>query len=142
MSNIKKKTNREEYGMDIQTMLNDEIVKEFEKLGGMNDIGDDKYRTAIDGITKLIDRAITMEKFNIESEDKLNAQNFEQEMRRKEMKDERIDRIVKNVLTGVSIVSGVGLTVWGTLKTFKFEETGTVTTMMGRGFINRLFGKK
>lgn len=128
--------------MDIQTMLTDEIVKEFDKLGGMDDIGDDKYRTTVDGLTKLIDRVITMEKFNIESEDKLNAQNFEQEMRRQEMRDERIDRIVKNVLTGVSIVSGVGLTVWGTFKTFKFEETGTITTTMGRGFINRLFGKK
>ena len=128
--------------MDIQTMLNDEIVKEFEKLGGMDDIGDDKYRTTVDGITKLIDRAISMEKFNIENEDKLNAQEFEQEMRRQEMKDERIDRIIKNVRTGIATVGSIGLTVWGTFKTFKFEETGTITTTMGRGFVSRLFGKK
>lgn len=128
--------------MDIQTMVNDEIVREFEKLCEMEEIGDDKYRTAVDGITKLIDRAITMEKFNIESEDKLNAQEFEREMKLKEMNTDRLDRIIKNALTAVSIGGTFALTVWGTFKTLKFEETGTVTTIAGRGFMSRLFSKK
>ncbi len=128
--------------MDIQTMLNDEIVREFDKLGEMEDLGDDKYRTTVDGLTKLIDRTITMEKFNIESEDKLAAQEFEREMKLKEMKVERNDRIAKNVLTGVATIGGFALTIWGTFKSFKFEETGTITTAMGRGFIQRLLPKK
>jgi hypothetical protein len=128
--------------MDIQTMLNDEIVREFDKLGEMEGLGDDKYRTTVDGLTKLVDRAITMEKFSIESEDKFNAQNFEREMKVKEMKHEQIDRIVKNVLTGVATIGGFALTIWGTYKSFEFEESGTITTSMGRGFIQRLLPKK
>lgn len=128
--------------MDIQTMLNDEIVREFDKLGEMEDLGDDKYRTTVDGITKLIDRTITMEKFNIESEDKLAAQEFEREMKLKEMKVERNDRIAKNVLTGLATIGGFALTIWGTFKSFEFEKEGTITTSMGRGFIQRLLPKK
>lgn len=128
--------------MDIQTMLTDEIVREFDKLGEMEDLGDDKYRTTVDGITKLVDRAITMEKFSIENEDKLNAQEFERDVKLKEMKHEQIDCIVKNVLTGIATIGGITLTVWGTFKSFEFEKEGTITTAMGRGFIQRLLPKK
>lgn len=127
---------------NIQTLLNDEIVREFDKLGEMEDLGDDKYRTTVDGLTKLVDRAITMEKFSIESEDKLNAQEFERDMKLKEMKMERNDRVVKNVLTGIATIGGFALTIWGTFKSFEFEKDGTITTAMGRGFIQRLLPKK
>ena len=58
------------------------------------------------------------------------------------MAEDRMDRWVKNILTGVGIVSSTALAVWGTLKSFEFEKEGTVTTIMGRGWVNRLFGKK
>ena len=63
-------------------------------------------------------------------------------MKSKQMKEERIDRIVKHGLTALSIASSIGLTAWGTCKTLKFEETGTVTTSAGRNFIRNLFSKK
>ena len=58
------------------------------------------------------------------------------------MEDDKKDRLVKNCLTGASILSGIGVTVWGALKSWKFEETGTVTSTAGRKFINNLFSKK
>ena len=58
------------------------------------------------------------------------------------MEDERKDRLVRNGITIASIVIPTAVTIWGTLKSFKFEETGTVTTTIGRGFINKLIPKK
>ena len=55
--------------------------------------------------------------------------------------EDRRDHNVKNCLTAVSVVGGMALTVWGTLKSLKFEETGSVTTIIGRGFVNKLLHK-
>ena len=114
----------------IQTLLNEEISTLFAKLDTLTP-GTEEYAKTNDELVKLVDRAIKMESFSIENANKL-----------KEMEDEKKDRRVKNVLTGVSIVGGFALTVWGTVKSIKFEETGTITTIMGRGFINKLLPKK
>lgn len=114
----------------VQTLLNEEISTLFAKLEELEP-GTDEYEAVNDELVKLVDRAIKMESFSIESANKMQ-----------EMEDERKDRTVKNVLTGVSIVGGFALTVWGTVKSIKFEETGTITTIMGRGFINKLLPKK
>lgn len=119
--------------MNIEALLKEEIKSEFETLKTVG-TGSEEYKTTVDGVTKLVDRAIEIEKFNAEREE--NA------LKREQMKDEKIDRWIKNGLTLVGVVVPAGLTVWGTIKTLKFEETGTVTTMMGRGFINKLLPKK
>ena len=128
--------------MNEQTLslLNAEIEDEFERLSSI-DVGSEKYKVAVDGLTKLVDRQIEMEKFIIEHEDKVNNQEKENDLKRKQMRNENADRIVKNVLTAISVGGGFALTVWGTYKSFKFEETGSITTIMGRGFINRLLHK-
>ena len=56
--------------------------------------------------------------------------------------DDKTDKIIRNGLTAAGLVVTAGLTVWGTLKTFKFEETGTITSSIGRGFIQRLTPRK
>ena len=48
--------------MNIQTLLYDEIEEEFEKLRKI-DYGSEQYKVTVDGLTKLMDRAIEMEKF-------------------------------------------------------------------------------
>ena len=58
------------------------------------------------------------------------------------MEEEKKDRLVKNCISIGGIVLPVAVTIWGTLKSLKFEESGTVTTIMGRGFINKLLPKK
>lgn len=122
-------------------LLNCEITDELERLSTM-ELGSDQYKVTVDCVTKLVDRQIEMEKFIIENENKKESQEHEKELKRKQMRDENIDRAVKNVLTAVSICGGFALTVWGTYKSFKFEETGSITTIMGRGFINKLLPKK
>lgn len=116
--------------MDNEKLLHEEIRKEFEKLKDM-EVGTEKYKTAIDGLTKLMDRALEIDKINIEHEhnEKIRA-------------DENKDRIARHVLTALGIAIPTATAIWGTLKSFKFEETGTITTIFGRGWLNKLLSRK
>ena len=116
-----------------KTLLVTEIQRESELLEKM-EVADESYKTMVDGITKLADRVIEIER--------VENDRSEKEIKLRELEDEKKDRLIKNCLTGASIVTGLGLTIWGTLKSLKFEETGTVTTIVGRGFINKLLPKK
>lgn len=133
--------------MNFTTLLQDEIVDEFNKLGGI-EAGTDEYKTTVDGLTKLIDRAIEIEKIDIDNKDKIAKRaeakvmaNIEQEFRRKQLNDEQMDRIVRNCIAVAGIVIPSVITIWGTIRSFEFEKEGTITTMMGRGFINKLLPK-
>jgi len=127
--------------MELEKKLHEEIGRELAILEGMEG-GTESYKAMVDGVTKLTDRAIEIDKLNAEVEAKAETQKFENELKLKQMKEERIDRIVKNCLTAVSIILPIGITVWGTKASFEFEKEGTVTTIMGRGFINKLLPKK
>lgn len=129
--------------VNVKELLKDEIKTEIELLweGGL-EAGSEKYKVSVEGITKLLDKYNEMEKTELEHLDKKEAREMERETERVRMKEERIDRIVKNCLTGITGIGGLVLAVWGTNKSLKFEETGTITTSAGRAFINKLFSKK
>ena len=123
--------------MRIETLLEEEIQDEFDALNEMEK-GTDTYKATVDGVTKLMDRAIEIQKLNTEAENRVKDDDLKQ----KQLNEERIDRLVKNCLTAAGIIIPTVVTVWGTLVSFKFEQEGTVTTIMGRGFINKLLPKK
>lgn len=127
--------------MEIEELLDEEIQQEFSTLKKMG-MGTEEYKTSVDGLTKLLDRAIEMKKIDIEEDDRIETREFENDLKLKQMKDDKIDRWVKNGLTVLGIAVPTAVTIWGTLKSFKFEEEGTITTIMGRGFINKLLPKK
>lgn len=123
--------------MSIQRLLREEIESEFKELSKITPGGED-YKVAVDGITKLMDRAIEMEKNEIDRQDRIDARDSENEFKTKQMEDEKKDRFVKNLLTGVGTIGGLVVTIWGAKKAWKFEETGTVASPVGRSFINKL----
>lgn len=127
--------------MSIKTLLGEEIQSEFEELKKIQ-VGTDEHKAAVDSVTKLVDRAIDLERVEIERVDKAENRDIEYSLKTKELDDERKDRWVKNGLTAVSVVGGFALTVWGTIKSIEFEKDGTITTIMGRGFIQKLLPKK
>lgn len=127
--------------MDIKTVLREEIVNEVADLSKMQ-LGTDEYKTTVDGITKLADRVIEMDKIDAERNDKEENKEFDNDLKLRQAADERKDRIIKNLLTAVSIIIPAYMTYWGTVKSFEFEKEGTITTIMGRGFINKLLPKK
>ena len=123
--------------MSIQRLLKEEIESEFKELSQISPGGED-YKVAVDGITKLMDRAIEMEKNEIDRQDRIDARDSENELKTKQMEDEKKDRFVKNLLAGVGTIGGLVVTIWGAKKAWKFEETGTVASPVGRSFINKL----
>ena len=123
--------------MSIQRLLREEIESEFKELSKITPGGED-YKVAVDGIAKLMDRAIEMEKNEIDRQDRIDAKDSENELKTKQMEDEKKDRFVKNLLAGVGTIGGLVVTIWGAKKAWKFEETGTVASPVGRSFINKL----
>ena len=126
--------------MKNETMLYEEIQNEFEELKKI-EVGSDEYKTAVDGLTKLMDRAIEIDKLNVGAEERLDARNIDAELRQEQLEADVKDRKVRNAISLAGIIIPTAVTIWGTLKSLKFEETGTVTTNAGRNFINRIFKK-
>lgn len=133
---------------NIDELLRNEIESELADLDGM-DVGTEEYKTTVDGIVKLTDRLIDLQKIDQEQREKVEArrrekEQFEAEQKLKltQMAEDKKDRLIKNCMTAAGIVIPSVLTIWGTLKSLEFEKTGTVTTIMGRGFINKLLPRK
>nr|DAJ97383.1 MAG TPA: hypothetical protein [Herelleviridae sp.] len=127
--------------MDIKRVLSEEIQNEVEDLSKM-ELGTDQYKATVDGITKLADRVIELERVSIESKDRVENRAIENDLKLKQIEDEQKDRRTKNLISAVSIGLPVVVTVWGTIVTLNFEKEGNVTTIMGRGFINKLLPKR
>jgi hypothetical protein len=128
---------KEEINMEIESMLYKQLVTELNNLKETG-VGSEQRRALVDETTKLMDRAIKMEELVIEREAKEN----DRLLKIQQMDEDRKDRLVKNCMTAAGIILPVMLTVWGTLTSLKFEEEGTVTTIVGRGFVNKLLPKK
>ena len=126
---------------NIETLLHEEIQDGFDALSRM-ERGTELHKTTVDEIAKLFDKAIEIEKIEVEAKEREKAREIEASLKRAQMEEDRKDRKVKNGIAAGGIVLPLAVTIWGTFKTFRFEETGTVTTMMGRGFINKLIPKK
>ncbi len=126
---------------NIETLLHEEIQDGFEALSKM-ERGTETHKTTVDELAKLFDKAIEIEKIEVEAKERDKAREIEASLKRAQMEEDRKDRRVKNGIAVGGIVLPLAVTIWGTFKTLKFEEEGTVTTMMGRGFINKLIPKK
>jgi septum formation inhibitor MinC len=130
------------------TKMNPVIDKMIQNLE-TTDPNTDEFRTTADTLVKLLDRATEMERLNQEAIDKAatrerNLKNdiLDHDLKREQLDNERVNEWVKHALTVGTTVLTVGLTVWGTKVSLKFEEQGTITTGAGREFFKRLFSKK
>ena len=123
--------------MKIKETLYKEIEDELQALNEIK-VGTDEYKSSVDGVTKLLDRAIEIEKHEAE----MKEREAERIAKNIQVAEEQKDRVVKNCISAGGVVLPLLVTIWGTLESFKFEKDGTVTTIMGRGFINKLLPKK
>ena len=112
--------------MSMVTKLNVEIEDKFDELANLNP-SSKEYSAAVDSVTKLMDRAIEIEKLEM-----TETQN------EKQLKEDRKSRLTKNCIDIGSIVLPLAVTIWGARASFKFEETGTITTSVGRKFMDKL----
>ena len=127
--------------MSVESLWIDEIETEITKLRDLKP-GSEEHKAAVDSVTKLMDRAIEMDRVEVESKDRAAARESEELLRKQQMEDEKKDRLVKNIIGAAGVLLPLAVTIWGTKVSLKFEEEGTFTTIMGRGFINKLLPKK
>lgn len=126
---------------NIEASLKNEILSQMDELKKI-EVGSEQYEKVVNGVSKLYDKAIEFERIRSDNDLKYDNQEFEMDMKVKQMKNDERDRLIRNILTGLGLVIPAGLTVWGTIKSINFEKTGTLTTIMGRGFIQKLLPKK
>ena len=108
--------------------LYDEINAEFEDLSKMA-LGTEEYKVTVDGLTKLMDRAIDMKKFDTEYAERIENQKMDNSLKQRQMNEERKDRLIKNGISIAGIVIPSLITIWGTVKSMEFEKEGTITTI-------------
>ena len=122
-------------------VLDEVIEQELEAIRDM-EAGSDEFNDTVNGVTKLMDKSIEMRKLAQEKEQKEADRENETKLKQQQMAEERKDRLIKNVISIGTFAGGIVLTIWGTLVSLKFEETGTLTSTAGRKFVGNLFSKK
>lgn len=115
--------------MNMKTLLDVEIEDKINELANM-DAGSKEYAAVADSLAKLMDRRIEIEKIEVSE-----AQHEQQ------IKEDRKARLIKNLIDIGAIVLPLAVTVWGAKASFKFEEEGTITTSIGRKFMDKLIKK-
>lgn len=129
---------------EIKDKLDAEILSELNILKDSN-MDSDSYKTGVECLAKLIDKRNEIDKIELEiSKHRLSEEKEADALLKEKEQNEynRKNQLITHIISIGSIIIPVFVTIWGTYKTLKFEETGTVTTIMGRGFINKLLPKK
>lgn len=124
----------------MMKLLEQELEQELKELGKM-ELGSDEYNSTVDGISKLMDRLNDSKRIEFDFDEKAASREQEAVIKMEEIKSEKRGRIAQTFTTIAGIAVPVAVTVWGTLTTLKFEETGTITTISGKNFTNKLFKK-
>lgn len=130
--------------INYKEALDGEISTELEVLESMETNSED-YKIMVEGLTKLIDRSMELEKIEIgkaQEAEKIKLETKKIKFEAQQAKTNKIFQWVGYGISAAGIVIPVAVTIWGTKVTLNFEKEGTVTTMMGRGFINKLLPKK
>ena len=83
--------------MKIKETLYKEIEDELQALNEI-EVGTDEYKSSVDGVTKLLDRAIEIEKHEAE----MKEREAERIAKNIQVAEEQKDRVVKNYISAVS----------------------------------------
>ena len=127
--------------MELKELIQKEVESELKVLS-TTDVGSDKYKATVDHIVKLTDKVIDMEKLEIESEKASEQLNSNSDLKWQEIEANSKDRKTQNRIAIAGLIVNSALIVWGTLKTFKFDNTSTVTSTLGRDILRRFVPRK
>lgn len=111
---------------ELKNQLSGEFTARLEQLGEAN-LMTEEYKYATDGITKIADRIIEIEKIE-----------QEQALKEKQAKVDKRDKIIRNVIDGTKVIGGMVLAAATVVISINFEREGTFTTQAGRSALNSL----
>lgn len=123
--------------MSFKRILDEEITNELNELKKIS-VGTEEHKVSVDALTKLMDRKIELEKLEVESKTQDLNRDIETNLRLQQMESEKRDRLIKNVLTGVSTVGGLLCAGLAFIASINFEKEGTLTTEGGRSALRQL----
>lgn len=124
--------------MTIKNGLVEEFNSQLDEVGKM-EVGSDKYKIAIDGVTKLADRIIEIEKLESDASLKFEHQSMDATFKERQMEADRKDKLVRYAIDGTKIIGGFGLTAWAFVSAMNFEKEGHLfSTEGGRNALRSL----
>lgn len=127
--------------MSVRSNLVEEFESELEELSKM-EVGTDTYRATVDGVTKLADRIIEIDKIEKENSVKIDTQEQEYTIKAQQLKDEKKDRFIKNCIAIGTFVGGVLVYGLAFIASTNFEREGTLTTEGGKSSLRQLLKLK
>lgn len=127
--------------MEMMKTLMEEIERLRSDLAKM-DVGSKEYIAAGNRLDSLMSKVIDVEKFDSEQDMRAQELNMDAELKREQMNEDKKSKWIGYGLQALGIGLPLVVTIWGTNKTIKFEQEGTVTTFAGKNFFNNLFRKK
>lgn len=124
--------------------MEEKLLKEIQdQLDGLShlDQKSDEFNEATKSVCSLMDRMIDIRKFESEcaiKESELDNKSRELDLKEQSLSNEKKRHIIDTALKTAGFAATTTLTIWGTIKTFQFEETGSITSNVGRKFIDKL----
>lgn len=112
--------------MSVKTELIAEFNDQRTEVGKL-EVGSEKHKNGVDGVVKLADRIIEIEKF--ESETEIKKANYDEEAYRndRQFENEKKDRRIRNAIEIAKVVTSVaslGLTAAAFVMSMNFEKSG------------------
>ncbi len=141
MNSISSKYLKEVSTMSVRSNLVEEFESELEELSKM-EVGTDTYRATVDGVTKLADRIIEIDKIEKENSVNIDTQEQEYAIKAQQLKDEKKDRFIKNCIAIGTFVGGVLVYGLAFIASTNFEREGTLTTEGGKSSLRQLLKLK
>lgn len=112
---------------------NDALWKDYgdvnEKLKVIN-ADDERYEMLLDERDKLRNELIKLEQVKMETE--VKKSQIEADDKREK---------TRNMITIGTFTVTTGISIWTVLKTFKFDETSTITSTLGRNSVTNVVSK-
>lgn len=131
--------------MSIDVKLEEEIERELDAIYDM-EVGSQEHTAAVKNLKELGVMIIDMRRLEADENDKSARRDAEERAREAEERNKSEDRkaewkhrLISYILNAFSIGLPLVVVVWGTKKSFKFEEHGTISSQGGREIFKKLF---
>ena len=126
--------------MSVVKMLEEEAMNQLESVNQLG-YGSEEHHRGIQDVSIVIDKLNETKRIEYERQDKQASREQEKEMKLKQMREERIERIIKYGVAIVTFGVSVGVHIWAHKDSQLFEKDGFMqTTEAGRASTRKILG--
>jgi hypothetical protein len=122
--------------VNVENLLYDAIGDSFENFRS-EELGSEKRKAAHSETTQLLDRAIELERIEVEREEKAAARESERLMKERQMKFDKGKIVLELIVGAVTLAANMAFTCAMINRSMKFEKTDSFTSTAGRENVRR-----